>query len=79
MAIKGISKGGKQPLADFVGRFEPEGGLGGLELLKLQLHELKKRRVLSHPDFPDEVRTTRTPIEVSLSAQIASLVLIARN
>ena len=46
LVIQGIGKAGKQPFAHLVGRLQPEEG-GALGLLKLQLQDLKKRRVLS--------------------------------
>ena len=47
LVITGVGKAGTQPFAHLVGRLQPQGG-GGLGLLKLQLRDLKKRRVLMH-------------------------------
>ena len=51
LVVKGIGKAGRQPLVDFVGQLHPERGGGVLAFdLKLQLHDLKKRRVLAREE-----------------------------
>ena len=47
LAIKGMGIGAKEPFADFVARLEARGVGESLVLLKVQLYDLKKRRVLA--------------------------------